>query len=611
MRQLTTNILRYGREEPLPARRVLRAGPLSCLFEDGAIRYVRLGEREIVRRIYGAVREPDWGTVPPEITDLRLVEEPDSFRVSFCVDNVRGDVDFTWRGSITGDPDGTITFVMDGRARSPFRTARTGLCLLHPIAECAGRSCSVEHTDGAVEEGRFPRLISPHQPFRDIRAISHEVAPGLFAEVRFEGDTFEMEDQRNWTDASFKTYSRPLALPYPYRLEAGERVRQTVRIALQGCLPPAEAPVGAPTLTVSAEPPAPLPRLGLVLADGGPTPGEREGARLGALGLGHLRVEVRMGDGAWEATLERAAQTAQALGAGLEVAIQLGEGPDEGLEGVWAALNTLRPHVSAWLISRSGEPLADAGTLDLARHLLGNCHPPVPLGLAAAGFVDLNRNRPARGNPEIASYAMNAQVHQFDNTSIVETLDGQAWTLRAAHEFLGNVPLAVGPIRLGRAPDERQASLFCAAWTVGSLRRICEGAVRGATCYDTAGPGGIMEAGAGSVFPVYHVFADVAPFAGGEALRLSVNHPLLVDGLALRREGRVRLLIANMTDEPREVTLSGVHWPALLWMLDETTAERAMRRPEEFRRDEGRPTDGDHIQLLPYAVARLDWEEGE
>ena len=27
------------------------------------------------------------------------------------------------------------------------------------------------------------------------------------------GDSFEMEDHRNWTDASFKTYVRPLALP--------------------------------------------------------------------------------------------------------------------------------------------------------------------------------------------------------------------------------------------------------------------------------------------------------------------------------------------------------------------------------------------------------------
>ena len=51
-----------------------------------------------------------------------------------------------------------------------------------------------------------------------MRAITHSVRPGVRAECRMEGDTFEMEDQRNWSDASYKTYVRPLALPWPYML---------------------------------------------------------------------------------------------------------------------------------------------------------------------------------------------------------------------------------------------------------------------------------------------------------------------------------------------------------------------------------------------------------
>jgi hypothetical protein len=34
---------------------------------------------------------------------------------------------------------------------------------------------------------------------------------------RMEGDTYETEDQRNWTDASYKTYVRPLPCPGPTR----------------------------------------------------------------------------------------------------------------------------------------------------------------------------------------------------------------------------------------------------------------------------------------------------------------------------------------------------------------------------------------------------------
>jgi D-apionolactonase len=64
----------------------------------------------------------------------------------------------------------------------------------------------------------------------DLRALTHEAAPGLRVTCRMEGDTFEMEDQRNWTDASFKTYCTPLAEPFPVLVEPGDRVDQQVTV---------------------------------------------------------------------------------------------------------------------------------------------------------------------------------------------------------------------------------------------------------------------------------------------------------------------------------------------------------------------------------------------
>ena len=84
----------------------------------------------------------------------------------------------------------------------------------------------------ASVETSFPELIDPVQPFMDLRALTHAFAPGLAVTCRMEGDTFEMEDQRNWTDASYKTYVRPLALPWPYTLAAGERLRQRVALSV-------------------------------------------------------------------------------------------------------------------------------------------------------------------------------------------------------------------------------------------------------------------------------------------------------------------------------------------------------------------------------------------
>lgn len=69
---LTEWQLLTGRNEPPPQQRPLRAGPLTMVFESGDLRYLKLGGREVIRRIYAAVRDQNWGTVLSEISDLKL-----------------------------------------------------------------------------------------------------------------------------------------------------------------------------------------------------------------------------------------------------------------------------------------------------------------------------------------------------------------------------------------------------------------------------------------------------------------------------------------------------------------------------------------------------------
>jgi hypothetical protein len=42
-----------------------------------------------------------------------------------------------------------------------------------------------------VEQARFPVLIDPAQPFMDVRALTHEVLPGVRVTCRMEGDAYE------------------------------------------------------------------------------------------------------------------------------------------------------------------------------------------------------------------------------------------------------------------------------------------------------------------------------------------------------------------------------------------------------------------------------------
>ena len=43
-----TNILRYGKETPLPEQIPLRAGMLTMVYEDGDLRSIKYGEHEMV-----------------------------------------------------------------------------------------------------------------------------------------------------------------------------------------------------------------------------------------------------------------------------------------------------------------------------------------------------------------------------------------------------------------------------------------------------------------------------------------------------------------------------------------------------------------------------------
>ncbi len=651
---LSRNVLLYGAEMPLPERIPLRAGPLSLEYENGDLRTIRLGRHEIVRRLYVAIRDHNWGTALPQFANVKIEADERSFRIRYDVECKLGDIDFFWQGEITGQPDGTIRFVMDGVARSTFRRNRIGFCVLHPM-DLAGSPCRVVHVGGSHDEAQFPLTIAPQFvingevkpviPFNEMAAMIYPLTEGVEAEIRFEGDIFEMEDQRNWTDASYKTYCTPLRLPFPAQVAAGTRVRQAITLRLKGQISDqAEAETGnGLILKVSDGPATPLPAIGLGCASHGQALSEREIIRLRALHLSHLRVDLHLSQVGWAEKLGQASVEAQAIGAGLEAALFLSAQAEQELAELVVGLQAIQPPVKQWLIFHEQEKVTASPWVQMARRHLSAYDPAIPVGAGTnIFFTELNRDRPDAADLDLVAYSLNPQVHAFDNLSLVETLAAQATTVTSARSFVAETPLAVSPVTLkmrfnpsatgpeaapepGQLPpqvDPRQMSLFGAGWTLGSLKYLAGSDVQSLTYYETTGWRGVMETEAGSslprqfhslpggVFPLYHVFADLGDFAGGEMLPVESSNPLLVEGLALRKGDRWRLLIANLSNDPQEIALSGL--PARLHSrsLDETNAFRAMTSPEEFRAEapethitrDGRLA----LTLRPYGLMRLD-----
>ncbi len=125
-------ILCHGTDEPLMASFKLRAGSLSMTFEpDSAfLRCIRMEEKDLVRGIYVAVRNRNWDTVLSKVSNLKVECTQDAFDISFEVECIEREIAFFWTGTVIGDPEGRVTFTMDGIAHSTFLRNRIGFCVL-------------------------------------------------------------------------------------------------------------------------------------------------------------------------------------------------------------------------------------------------------------------------------------------------------------------------------------------------------------------------------------------------------------------------------------------------------------------------------------------------
>jgi hypothetical protein len=173
-------------------------------------------------------------------------------------------------------------------------------------------------------------------------------------------------------------------------------------------------------------------------------------------------------------------------------------------------------------------------------------------------------------------------------------------------------------------------SLLCAAWTVGSLAAIA-GEAAAVTYFEVAGPRGVLAPAdgklppgfppvAGAVFPTYHVLADVLGFRRPpphlprpETFFVLPYEPLRAAAVMLASsQGHRRLLLANLTPAPLDVSLQPWEGYASVRTLDETNVIQAMYEPDAFRAEAGSLHEAHDneldLHLLPYAVARIDYE---
>lgn len=540
----------------------------------------------LLRSVRALIRDQNWGT--PDFIVKKVSESPNQLEVEITSEGFGAHFSGTVKFEIKNS---TAEIQMALTCSKAFSANRIGLNVLIPPA-LAGTELLVHHSDQSQEKTNLPVKISPHQPVFDISALAWRQA-GLEVKLEFAGDVFEMEDQRNWTDASYKTYSRPLSLPFPYPVAAGEQISQKLLITVDSELatsPPAEKNTET---KIALMPAGIFPAIQLGASSAPAVAGGNFETTAPVAGLPVL-VEVDLNTHNWKAALERASGNS----AGIDLRVIC----DAGVTA--SSFNDLLDSIASLHILRIAvfDSLLHVSTVEanqLLKQLLDarGMNPKLIVG-ARSHFTELNRN--FSDLPEFRdglTFSISPLFHATNTEQLVESIAMQRLVANQAVEMAEGKEVHIGPITLRPrfnnvatqnpeipdisdlsigygaqwfgANDQRQQSPELAAWLVASAAATSVPGVESLTYFEQWGPRGI-ESGDGKTYPVFETVKLLAEMTGRSFL--SGGSP---DGLIWALNfvsGKVNgtsniLLVSNLRDHGANVELE-IAGQATLLQLD-------------------------------------------
>lgn len=523
----------------------LNFGPWSAELQGDELLHIRYRGLPVLRGFRAVVRNHNWLTLSPGILSSRTEESADSLRVVLDVAWKGYAARYTGRVTIIFQAE-SLTISFHGAADVEFASNRIGLVVLHRPDD-AGRPITVTSPDGNSTEAAFPTRISAHQPFKDIAAL-HWERDHVAYRLDFDGDVFETEDQRNWTDASFKTYSTPLSKPFPVTQRAGDTIVQSIRLSARHIIRVMDETRGAvPELGTSAGT-SDIEGTGLTA----PPPAE-----LGAL-LAEVAIESDPAMGLISA--EKATELAGRLNLPLDARIVAGA-PEEAIAilrsllldrvariGVYSKTSHIT-EVNLW-----DAFIAETKKLGYQGELLAGTR---------SHFTELNRNQhSARHDADAVTYSITPQMHATEPGAIIDTLAMQTLTANEALRVGNSRPLHVGPVTLTPrfnavateppiqeelpAGDALQGTPFAAAWLLGSVTSLTgpkTASISYATASEIASPAG-------------QLLLQLAAQSGREVLATNAN-PEVVAVYPVRTPGGVLTFVANLTAHIASVRVVG------------------------------------------------------
>jgi hypothetical protein len=454
-----------------------------------AIRNVTYEGAQLIDLVYTAIRPWDWSTLDPD-EHTQSVE----FLGENCVVKITDIFGSSMQGTtkLTIEPNGkfVIDYQLAGLER--YEINRWGVCFCLHTGDWMGSSVlasgntfkllkeiSPQRVIDGVTQGLFPASNDMHFLAPDQRSLK----------VLSTGKVLEAEDQRNWTDNTYKIYSGSLSEPRPFVIDKGITWNQKVQFEVTA--PKSAVKDGSQIIAreISA-----LPRIGVQFNEESSLAIDALEQALFILDIDHIRVNE-------ESLTSQKIATISKSGLTLETALL---SSNSGLELIREIehLSARVPAGSRLLIHREGREIVQAQDLPNNKSL--NSYIPG----SDAYLVDLHRNKYEFGGS--VSYSMVPTVHSSDQETIFKTL----YTQRESIEFVQSViakQVTISPITFstrgnpetGHSRDQRInfaqpemakqiRELSAAAWTLGSIFALASAGAYSGTWHELFGEFGIM-----------------------------------------------------------------------------------------------------------------------
>jgi hypothetical protein len=515
-----------------------------------AIRNIRFEGVQLIDLLYTAIRPLDWSTLKADeySADVQIIGNDCVITVNEVFAGA-----LSAQAKITLSSSNTFSVGYELKGLTEYQVSRWGVCFCLNTADWMGSS--------VVSSGNTYSLAQDISPQRVVDGVIQGLFPASdemyflapdkrSLKVVSTGKVLEAEDQRNWTDNTYKIYSGSLSEPFPFLTSAGSIWKQSVNFEVG--VPESVTTDATKILVKEIEA---LPSIGLQFNhDSLLTPDDLEKAFI-LLEIDHLRINEET------LTSQKIATTA-ASGLILEAALLSSSKGDDLKEEV-LRLSERVPAGSRLLVQREGRQVVDAA--DLPKNSSLNSYIPG----SDAFLVDLQNDQYNFGNS--VSYSMAPTVHSFDTETIFKTLFTQQESINFAQKYIAP-QVFISPITFsmrgnphsGHSRDQRLVyaepemalhirTIEGAAWTLGSIHSLASAGAFSGSWHELFGEYGAIYSESDSIkfTPTFHA---ITALGAHHAHQITIATSFDNSWVAFENRETKTILVASLRPWTLEIT---------------------------------------------------------